>query len=156
MPNPATQQERVESALKQAKTKETLAGLTPAQQKMWESFSGEQQWRINQLPKADRVAEVERYYAKVQDVIKKSPLFQVEQEQPGAPTRESTVDQMIRERQRATQAATDLMVPWDAPELRAPTRESAIERRIRAQRELSEQYADMPVTEAVKKAYEGD
>jgi hypothetical protein len=84
MARPRPQQDRVADALEQAKTQETVGGLDPATQQMWDSFTDEERWRVLQLPNADRSTEIQRYHAKKQETYQTNPfLSQLQAERSG-------------------------------------------------------------------------
>jgi len=99
MPRP--QQERVADALRRAKTGETVGGLDPGTQQMWDSFTDEERWRVLQLPKADRATEIQRYHAKKREAYRTNPfLSQLESERAGQDDpRARRVDELYGERQ---------------------------------------------------------
>ena len=125
MPNPATQQERVAAALQQAKTQETISGLDPAQQKMWGSFTDEERWRILQLPKADRVAEIGRYYAKKAEAYRTNPfLRQIEAERESDRPKMSGRTMQDLDVSAAVSSEPGQMPPGVTPEMVESTRRS--------------------------------
>tara|TARA_R100000306_G_C4343433_1_gene126419 strand:+ start:403 stop:834 length:432 start_codon:yes stop_codon:yes gene_type:complete len=106
---PLPQQERVAAALERAKTQETVGGLDPVTQRMWDSFTDEERWRVLQLPKADRATEIQRYHAKKRETYRTNPfLRQIESERQGQP----------RSEQEATPQRLHSAVPRDEGSLR--------------------------------------
>jgi len=125
MANPLPQQERVAAALQQAKTQETEAGLEPSWRAMWDGFTDDERHRILQLPKADRVAEIQRYHAKKREAYRTNPfLRQIQAERESGQPKMSGRTMQDLDVSAAGRSSSGQMPPGMTPEMVESTRRS--------------------------------